>query len=331
MTVFPSTASPAGPESQAPESQAPESQAPESYIFEDQTENLRLGFRVTQTLLSVQTPYQKLDVYQTVEFGKLMMLDDKVMLTERDEFFYHEMLVHPALFSHPNPRRVAVIGGGDGGAVREVLKHPSVEEVVWVEIDEAVVEASRNFFPTVSERAFSDARVKLSVAPGEEILPQYSDYFDVLIVDSTDPIGPAVPLFEAPFFGCAKSRLGPMAFMSPSAAHPSTSQTKSTPLVSNCARCLPRCGFTWGLFRFIHRASGPTCWDHRRWCNPAWRKFAIASRPLSSPVATTHPKSTTPAPPCPSLSRIWWPRRSLALRNRTQIAKSDIVPKNWFA
>jgi spermidine synthase len=176
------------------------------FIFEDQTENLQLGFRVTQTLLSVQTPYQKLDVYQTVEFGKLMMLDDKVMLTERDEFFYHEMLVHPALLSHPNPRRVAVIGGGDGGAVREILKHPSVEEIIWVEIDGAVVEASREFFPTVSEQALSDRRVKLNVAPGEDILPQYDDYFDVLIVDSTDPIGPAVPLFEAPFFRmCQKS------------------------------------------------------------------------------------------------------------------------------
>ncbi len=169
-------------------------------VFEQQTDHLQLGFRITETLLSTQTPYQKLDVYQTVEFGKLMMLDDKVMLTERDEYFYHEMLVHPAMLTHPDPKRVAVIGGGDGGAVREILKHPSVEEVLWVEIDGAVVDASREFFPSVSHIALSDPRVSLQVAPGEDILPQYDHHFDVLIVDSTDPIGPAVPLFEAPFF-----------------------------------------------------------------------------------------------------------------------------------
>jgi spermidine synthase len=178
----------------------------DSFFVEHQTENLHLGFRITRCLLSQQTPYQKLDVFETVEFGKLMTLDDKVMLTERDEFFYHEMLVHPAMLSHPQPRRVALIGGGDGGAVREILQHPSVEEVVWVEIDGAVVEASRQFFPTVSQQALSDPRVKLHVAPGEAVLGDYDDSFDVLIVDSTDPIGPAVPLFEAPFFKlCQKS------------------------------------------------------------------------------------------------------------------------------
>lgn len=181
----------------------------QSWIFEQQTEHLKLGFRVTETLLDLQTPYQKLEVYQTVEFGRLMLLDGKVMLTERDEYFYHEMIVHPALLSHPNPRRVAVIGGGDGGVVREILKHPSVEAVVWVEIDGAVVEASREFFPTVSQRALSDPRVQLHVAPGETILSDYENHFDVLIVDSTDPIGPAVPLFEAPFFRMCQRSLCP--------------------------------------------------------------------------------------------------------------------------
>lgn len=170
------------------------------FFVEEQTENLHYGLRVTQKLLEVQTPYQFLEVFETAEFGKLMTLDGKVMLTERDEFFYHEMLVHPAMLSYPRPRRVGVIGGGDGGAVREVLQHPSVEEVVWVEIDGAVVDAGREFFPTVSQKALSDPRVQLFVAPGEEVMGNYEDYFDVLIVDSTDPIGPAVPLFEAPFF-----------------------------------------------------------------------------------------------------------------------------------
>ncbi len=170
------------------------------YFVEEQTDHVIFGYRVTKKILEVQSPYQFLEVFDTEVFGKLMTLDGKVMLTEKDEFYYHEMLVHPSMLAHPNPRRVALIGGGDGGAVREILKHPSVEEVIWVEIDGAVVEAARDYFPSVSREALADPRVKLSIAPGEEVMGQYEDYFDVLLVDSTDPIGPAVPLFEAPFF-----------------------------------------------------------------------------------------------------------------------------------
>jgi spermidine synthase len=179
----------------------------ELFFTEEQTPNVRFSVRVREKLLVRQTPYQLLEVYETEEFGKLMVLDGCVMLTERDEMYYHEMLTHPALLTHSSPRRVLIIGGGDGGTVREVLRHPSVEEVIWSEIDEAVIEAAREFFPTVCAGVFEDARVKLRVQPGETLMASLTNEIDVILVDSTDPVGPAVPLFEAPFFTACRRAL----------------------------------------------------------------------------------------------------------------------------
>ncbi len=179
----------------------------ELFFTEEQTPNVRFSLRVRAKLLSRQTPYQLLEVFETAEFGKLMVLDGKVMLTERDELYYHEMLVHPALLTHPSPRRVLIIGGGDGGTAREVLRHPSVEEVIWGEIDEAVIEAAREYFPSVCAGVFDDSRVKLRVMPGEDLIASLANEVDVILVDSTDPIGPAVPLFESPFFAACRHAL----------------------------------------------------------------------------------------------------------------------------
>lgn len=181
----------------------------EMFFTEEQTPHVRFSLRVREKLLTRQTPYQLLEVFATEEFGRLMVLDGKVMLTERDEMYYHEMLVHPALLTHPNPRRVLIIGGGDGGTVREVLRHPAVEEVIWGEIDEAVIDAAREFFPTVCAGVFDDPRVKLRVLPGEELVASFANEIDVILVDSTDPIGPAVPLFESPFFAACRRALRP--------------------------------------------------------------------------------------------------------------------------
>lgn len=176
------------------------SNSPGEIFSEVQIPGVEWSVEARRHLLSRQTDYQKLDVYETKEFGKLMALDDKVMLTERDEAFYHEMLVHPALLTHPCPKRIMVIGGGDGGAIREVLQHPSVEEVIWVEIDKEVVSVSQKYFPEISQNAMSDPRVTLHVEAGESVLSQITNPIDVIIVDSTDPCGPAVPLFERSFF-----------------------------------------------------------------------------------------------------------------------------------
>lgn len=173
----------------------------ELWFKEAQTKDLHLGVRITDVLHTEKTLYQNLAVVESVEYGKMMILDGAIQCTERDEFLYHEMIAHLPLHVHPNPKRVCVIGGGDGGTVREVIKNPSVEEVKHVEIDGAVIEASKRFFPELS-KGLSDPRVEVLVEDGIEYLANCEpNYFDVIIIDSTDPVGPAVGLFSAEFYG----------------------------------------------------------------------------------------------------------------------------------
>lgn len=149
---------------------------------------------------SEQTPYQKLDVYQTATFGKLMTLDDIAMITSRDNFVYHEMMAHPVLFSHPAPKRVCIIGGGDCGTLREVMRHPQVEAAILIDIDERVTRVSEIFFPELCE-ANNDPRVTLAFEDGIAWLNHAeAGSLDVLIVDSTDPIGPGAVLYSEEFF-----------------------------------------------------------------------------------------------------------------------------------
>ncbi|MDI6871773.1 MAG: polyamine aminopropyltransferase [Bacillota bacterium] len=171
----------------------------ELWYTEDQTENQRFSCRVTRTLHSEQTPFQKLDVFETAQWGRMLTLDGLVMTTDRDEFVYHEMITHVPLCTHPNPEYVAVIGGGDGGAIREILKHPGVKKATLIEIDERVIEASRRFFPAISS-GLSDPRVEIRVEDGINHVAEVKGRYDVIIVDSTDPIGPAVGLFAKEFY-----------------------------------------------------------------------------------------------------------------------------------
>ena len=159
-----------------------------------------ITFKVERALYSVKSKYQRIDVLETEGHGKLLVIDGCVMLTEADVFVYHEMLTHVALFSHPNPRRVLVIGGGDGGAVREIVRHKCVEQVVLVDIDEDVIEVSKRFFPSVSCE-LDNPKVKVLAEDGIKFLESAEPRsYDVILVDSTDPVGPAVGLFEKPFF-----------------------------------------------------------------------------------------------------------------------------------
>ncbi|RIV17049.1 polyamine aminopropyltransferase [Alicyclobacillaceae bacterium I2511] len=172
---------------------------PELWFTERQTQNLSIGLRVAATLHTEQTPYQSLAVYDTVEYGRLLVLDGCVMTTDADEFVYHEMMTHVPLHTHPQPRSVLVVGGGDGGVVREVLKHPSVERVVLAEIDERVVAVAKEFFPAIAQ-GLNDPRVELQMGDGIRYVQDHPDEFDVILVDSTDPVGPAVGLFQEPFY-----------------------------------------------------------------------------------------------------------------------------------
>ncbi|MER3455793.1 MAG: spermidine synthase [candidate division GAL15 bacterium] len=157
-------------------------------------------YRVDEVLLDAQSAYQRVRVIRTSAFGRMLILDDAVQTSETDEFCYHEMLAHPALVTHPNPRRVLIIGGGDGGLLKEVLKHP-VERVVMVEIDRMVVDATLRYLPEIPGDAFADPRTELRVEDGLAYVRGCSERFDVALVDSTDPQGPSVPLFGEPFYG----------------------------------------------------------------------------------------------------------------------------------
>lgn len=178
---------------------------PDKWMWEMQTPGTIFGLKVKDWLVRKKTPYQYLEIALTEDHGLAMSLDGCFMLTERDEFFYHEMLVHPALLSLPRPYSVLIIGGGDGGALREVLRHP-VKEAYLVEIDQDVLDAAAQHLEPIHKGSFYDPRVKIITTPGEEFVLKTEKRFDVIIVDSTDPIGPARRLFEEEFFvSCRKA------------------------------------------------------------------------------------------------------------------------------
>jgi len=159
-----------------------------------------IGFRVSEKLAEVTSPFQTIEIYQSTDWGKVMLIDGAMMLTSRDNFFYHEMMAHPALFTHPNPKRVVIIGGGDCGTLREVLKHPGVEQVIQCDIDEQVTRMSERYFPELCE-SNHDPRATLLFDDGIAYMRHLdADSVDVVIVDSTDPIGPAEGLFNQAFF-----------------------------------------------------------------------------------------------------------------------------------
>ena len=160
---------------------------------------VRTSFKLKKRLFKGKSSFQTVEVVETAGHGKLLLIDGMTMVSERDEFVYHEMIAHPALFLHPKPRRVLVIGGGDGGTVREVLKHRSVERCVLVEIDGLVVSASRKHIPQTAE-ALSDRRAAVLIDDGVKFVAETSETFDVVIVDSTEPFGPAAELFGPAFY-----------------------------------------------------------------------------------------------------------------------------------
>jgi spermidine synthase len=167
-----------------------------------------LSLELTEKLHEEQTEWQKLEVYQTSHFGRLMVLDDCIMLTSRDNFIYHEMMTHPALCMHEAPRDVLIIGGGDCGCLREVLKHDVVSHVHQVDLDERVTRASEKYFPELCE-ANDDPRAKLSFTDGVAFAEQSAaGSFDVIIVDSVDPVGQAARLYSEEFYQACYSALG---------------------------------------------------------------------------------------------------------------------------
>ncbi len=152
-----------------------------------------------EVLYSKKSPYQTVEVVNSSYFGKVLLNDGVIMVTERDEFVYHEMISHVPLFVHPNPKKILVIGGGDGGTAREVVKHPSVEVCKVVEIDALVVESCKEYIPQTASSYFHP-KVQVKIEDGVQYVLNTKERYDVVIVDSSDPIGPAVPLFGEEFY-----------------------------------------------------------------------------------------------------------------------------------
>lgn len=176
------------------------------WFYESLYPDIRLGIK-GKLIFKKKTPYQDLRIYATTRFGKSLVLDGAIQTTEKDEFIYHEMLTHPLLLTHPNPRKVLVIGAGDGGVLREVLKH-RVEEVYLVEIDEDVIRVSERYLPSISKGTFGkNKKVKIIIDDGARFIHNTREKFDIVIVDSPDPIGVAKVLFSRRFYRDIFSRL----------------------------------------------------------------------------------------------------------------------------
>jgi spermidine synthase len=181
----------------ARKTEAREYQTPVSGIF----------FTVKEVLYEGRSKFQRIEIIRNKDYGRVLLLDGLVHTTERDEFYYHEMLVHPAMTSHPRPAKVLIIGGGDGGALREVLKHP-VRKAWLVEIDGKVIETCREHFPWL-KAAFRDPRAELVVEDGNVFIDKVRETFDVILVDSSDPVGPSTVLHQEAFYRKLKSKLNP--------------------------------------------------------------------------------------------------------------------------
>ena len=156
-------------------------------------------FRIEKEIYCGKTAFQEVSIFKTQGFGIVLALDGIVQLSQSDEFIYHEMIVHVPLLSHPAPKRFLVVGGGDGGVLREACKYP-LKELYQVEIDKEIIELARKTLPFISKGAFSDKRLSISIADGFTFMGRHRRFFDVVVVDSTDPIGPGRVLFEETFY-----------------------------------------------------------------------------------------------------------------------------------
>lgn len=165
-------------------------------IYEDSA----FALKIKKKLASQQSDFQLVEVYETESFGNLLMLDGCTMVSSRENFLYHEMMTHPALFTHPNPKTVVIIGGGDCGTLREVLRHPGVEKAYQIDIDEVVTQMSEKYFPELCE-SNDDPRADIQFDDGIKFMADAADdSIDIIIVDSTDPVGPGEGLFNHAFY-----------------------------------------------------------------------------------------------------------------------------------
>ncbi len=172
----------------------------ELWYTEEHTENVRFSIKVDKQLISVESPFQRIDIFESREFGRFLTLDGFMMLTEKDEFIYHEMMVHVPMAVKNDTKKVLVIGAGDGGTVRELVKYSNISQIDMVEIDKMVVDVCREYLPSTASK-LNDPRVNLYFEDGLKFVRSKTDEYDLILVDSTDPFGPGEDLFTREFYG----------------------------------------------------------------------------------------------------------------------------------
>lgn len=183
------------------------------FVENEPTSPVNYRYPVSRVLYRGRSPYQRILVFDSPFHGRVLALDNIVQLTTREEFLYHELLVHPILQAHPNPREVLIIGGGDGGSLREVVKYPSIVQVIECELDEQVVRTAKRYFRQLAV-GYTDPRATVLYQDGYEFLGETDRRFDAIILDLTDPLGPAKPLFEEPFYRLCAEHLTTDGFLS---------------------------------------------------------------------------------------------------------------------
>jgi spermidine synthase len=213
--------------------------APEDWFAEPPFGGYQQRYRVLQRLHAEQTAWQSLEVLELEPVGRALVLAGTLQTSTGDEFMYHEPLVHTPMFAHPNPHRVLIIGGGDGGALRHVLLHPTVDRAVEVEIDSAVIAASRTYLPEISRDAYTDPRVEVLIQDGARFVAETSERFDVILVDSTDPVGPAASLIGDEFLRDARRALAPGGLMAMQSGSPLTQPREWLATVGAFKRAFP--------------------------------------------------------------------------------------------
>jgi spermidine synthase len=227
------------------------------WYFETERLGFAQGVRVRNRLLQTTTQFQQLEIIETEAFGRALVLDRALQTSEGDEFMYHEMLVHVPLITHPAPRRVLIIGGGDGGTLRRVLEHRGTEPT-QVEIDGGVIDACKQYLPSVSAGALDDPRARVLVQDGIPFMRENAGTFDVVIVDSTDPIGPAVELFEAPFYQNVARSLADDGLMVAQSSLLSSCPMSCASRRRTCVRCSQSSAPTSGVYPPTPGRSGAT-------------------------------------------------------------------------
>ena len=172
----------------------------ELWFSEQHTPEVKFSIKVDKQLFSDISEFQRIDIFESKEFGRFLILDGCMMLTEKDEFIYHEMIVHVPMCVNPNIKKVLLVGGGDGGSVRELLKYDTIESIDLVEIDEVVINACKKFIPQTAA-SLDNPRVNIYIEDGLKFIRHCADSYDLIIVDSTDPFGPGEGLFTKEFYG----------------------------------------------------------------------------------------------------------------------------------